>query len=680
VNRLHRALFALALPVAVAGRPPAQAPPEFTDGDPSRLKCRVLKVEPTAKGSSAFVLTVQVSNPGTTAAEPLLFELTTPRRKAPVVLARALHPWGDRAGRAVPAGDKRSYWLQIVRAENELKDLTARVLEASFFRGTGAATAPVRIGAIRHEDANGTPVSVIDVENLLAERVDVVIALDCEEPWRGRSLARLRLEPSAKLAWRPVDCMREFVRGDSGGASGAKVTAAKVLDWSVERAPPAGTDRNAEFTAAWNGWLRRPDDAPAVEGRFELEESSTRHGAPPHRAKASGTFRRDARAGVTFTPASPLDAETTNGLKAAFERAFAPVCRKSADAVLAAKGVARVGRGRYRLEPRMAGDALFPRLLAIRDGRCTGWTDVESGTIRERWTTAPLGDGYVVTRMEGEQAALPGLTDVQVFEFALHEGLVVPVLHQRVWALEQGSRSEAALRLRPGPAAAAPVDPAVPLASRIPEPVRKAWDAAYRYPGRAVTLTGRFTIESPATDALWQGHRRLTGRFTLKGFRGWLAGEDRWQEAEFALDLRAPDEVKQQLASVVEDRFRLWAFRDFAGREPAERLFASAVFARVPNQGRKWTVRNCGWSSLEIAGDVIAAYGFGRVPRRTIEYGKLGGTLVPERIVTGEEELLAKFADLGGGWLLPASLEFRRVFGKDWGPETVTFKELKVED
>lgn len=662
----------------------AQAPPSFVAGDPARLKCRILRTDEAAPGSNVFILAVEVSNPGPAAAEPLDFEISGPKLAAPLTLTRVSRPHADRAGRAVPPGGKKSYWLQASHVAAELASPAARVTSASFFEGAGVDSPPVRIGAIRHETESGDgiapyPVSILDVENRLAERADVVVELACDEPYRGRSLALLTLGPSEKLAWRLAHGFRTIAPVVTGGSVGAKVLTAKAVDWSVERSPADGRDPLADFAEAWTGWLRRPDTAPPVTGTFEIEEGAERAGGPPLSARASGTFRIDARTPVTFTPDAPLDAATTRGVQNVFRRAFTPVFRRPVEDVLRG-GVTRECRGTYRVGAGIEGDARFPRLLEVRERRFGGWTDCESGGISERWTAAPLGDGYVIVRREEFQTALSrDATEIETSEYALVDGHVVPVLYRRASGLwSAGLSSHATLRLRPDAGVTPEPAPAEAAAMRVPEPVRKAWDAAYRYPARPATLTGTVVVESPANDALWHGHRKLQSTFKLTGFRGMLDGHDRWDTAAFDIDVRASDEVKRQLGGAIEDRFRLWAFRDFAGREPLDRLFASAVFAPVAGREETWSIANASWASVELRKGVIAAYATGKDLRRTIEYAKIAGTLVPVRIRTGDEELLATFTDLGGGWLFPATLEFRRVFGRNWGPEKLTFSKLKL--
>jgi hypothetical protein len=65
--------------------------------------------------------------------------------------------------------------------------------------------------------------------------------------------------------------------------------------------------------------------------------------------------------------------------------------------------------------------------------------------------------------------------------------------------------------------------------------------------------------------------------------------------------------------------------------------------------------------------------------RRTLELTRLGKALVPTTIATDGETIRAVWTDLGDGWAYPKELVFERVFGPDWGPETIRLTKLAVE-
>jgi hypothetical protein len=67
----------------------------------------------------------------------------------------------------------------------------------------------------------------------------------------------------------------------------------------------------------------------------------------------------------------------------------------------------------------------------------------------------------------------------------------------------------------------------------------------------------------------------------------------------------------------------------------------------------------------------------GGVTRR-FTWSKVGKHWVATRVQTGDEDLTVKFAPAGDG-LVPVEMEFRAVFGKDWGPETVRLTNVRLE-
>lgn len=55
-----------------------------------------------------------------------------------------------------------------------------------------------------------------------------------------------------------------------------------------------------------------------------------------------------------------------------------------------------------------------------------------------------------------------------------------------------------------------------------------------------------------------------------------------------------------------------------------------------------------------------------------------GDRLLPERIDTGEESITARWHEVGKGLWLPVDIEFRRVFGRDWGPDTLRLAAVRA--
>ena len=184
----------------------AQVPagPAFEAGDPAALTCRVVAQKPAEDGR--LLLTVEVNNRSSLAAEPLVFELEQPQGKGqpPQVetFARAQLPHVARYGRPAPAGGKQTYLVPVGPAKKGT--WSARVTAASFGRDLAVAEPAFRFGKpeqVQRTSLAGTfPVTQVAIGNPLPCDVDVLMHVTYQQPKDCVELVGVRLPAGATLA------------------------------------------------------------------------------------------------------------------------------------------------------------------------------------------------------------------------------------------------------------------------------------------------------------------------------------------------------------------------------------------------------------------------------------------------------------------------------------------------
>jgi hypothetical protein len=129
---------------------------------------------------------------------------------------------------------------------------------------------------------------------------------------------------------------------------------------------------------------------------------------------------------------------------------------------------------------------------------------------------------------------------------------------------------------------------------------------------------------------------------------------------------------------VVEDRFRMFAGRDFGGRPPFERAFRRA---RLERDGDAIVVGGAGVVAgverVELVEERPARLVLSWGGEREITWKRAGRDLVPAVIATDDEEIRYDWTDLGHGWRWPKEVEMFDVF-PDWGPERIRFSKLEL--
>jgi hypothetical protein len=198
-----------------------------------------------------------------------------------------------------------------------------------------------------------------------------------------------------------------------------------------------------------------------------------------------------------------------------------------------------------------------------------------------------------------------------------------------------------------------------------------------RYPEARRILKARFTVEQPGTDLVWVGAKKVRGRLELRGYRGFLLAATGWRECEVEVEGEPLAATKRALAFALSDRLLLWTMRDWNGRAPFAEALAGATVA-APDAAGRFAIEGAPWTGLVVRDGLLV-----EVQRRDgqvqkLTWSKVGDAQVVTRIQCGEEDLKARFAAVGDR-LVPTRLEFRAVFGKEWGPEVIELAEVRLE-
>jgi hypothetical protein len=655
------------------------------------LTCKVVKEEPGKLFATR--LWVEVSNTGPLAAEPLEFLVRQEPKSVKgnagpfeTTVARAAFPFAARYGRPAPAGGKNRYWLQAGSARDDVQ-WSVKVTRAAWPKGGVLPKPDVQVGAIEAipmKDVQGqeTTVCRVKLSNRTPRTLDLVFHVSVRQPREGEALAGVRVPPG-EIEWVVSELRPNLGFSMDAPSNPVKIDALELVDWCAVGAsdPAAAADA---FVPAYRSWVHWTKPFPSLTGRFAFVQRAK--DAKPR--SAAGTFRMDAAGAVDAT----LDGGSGGGTKEivqAIADAFADLRRADvkdltekgalravADGVVEVEGAAVADAGLEAEQARRGRvHAEFTPNYTLRDGRIAASGD-RTAFDQWIWTTQPMAGGYVV-----QQKRTPRGDWCYQYGYAERGGWIAPAAYRQYFGTVNGEMlSEVELVLddvnvdaggsadgRPAPA------PAGPGAAAL----RQAWDAAYAYPDAEKTLTARFELRNPGTDAVWQGHRSLTGTVKLEGFRGFRRDGGRWRGYEADLTPVLPDAQERTLAWVVFDRLILWAGRDFAGRGPFDRAFAGATIDG-PSDGGELRIQGGPYESATVKEGRIAALTMKGGVTRRFTWSKVGKHWVATRVQTGDEDLTVKFAPAGDG-LVPVEMEFRAVFGKDWGPETVRLTNVRLE-
>lgn len=676
--------------VAVA---PAQSLPDvtFRAGDLKAITCRATGVKSDSMGTTR--LTVQVDNRSPHAFEPTLFAVRwTDAGGNPfhAELARVPLPRIRRAGRAVGPRQRLDFQLQL--GAPTVKKLEVEVREGLFRDPVALPEVPVQVGGIRQElarNADGTlPNSMVALRNTLDQPVDVVLRARCSAPKDGEVLLTAQLAAGASEPVRFQLLPMQLAWHDHRSYyPGIRIEQLEVVDWSV-RLPAEPGAAAALLQPAYDAWLRWPEPCPALRGSFTAVQGGSMR-AP---VTAVGTF--------TIAPSGEVRTEAATPEAAALGRqhiewVLRELRRPAWTAVVAASQLELVAHDLVRVQGPGWGDrANAPsEAVTIRPDGSTASTPVAADDpiyrIADRrivadggaetpdattWTTQNLGPGYVVVERRGN-----GGTTIQRHGYQLLGDVVAPTRYQQLMLDTAGKVLLEDLLLLADLALAPEVTdtprpvPTGPAADAL----RAAWDRIYRYPDTPARWTARVLCKNPGTDDVWLGLRKVEGRVDCGGFVGFRWTRACWESIDVELQGSHLPDAARALAFAVTDRLGMWRGRDPAGFEDFDRMFAGAELAWDAAAG-VFRLGGCPLREVRVQDGKVASVLTAAGVERAYQWQEQDGRLLATRIRSGGETITARWSKAGDGWWLPAAIEFRDVFGKDWGPEQLTLSQSAV--
>lgn len=687
---LPRRIAALVL-LAAPTLAQAVAEPTFRDGDPATLACRVVASTPCDFGLQQ--LTIEVRNPGQVAAEPLAFELIAPGKKPepPQVETchRARFPHFARFGRPVPAGGKQTY--QVVTALAAKKgSIVVRVAAASFVDGGVLAKPEIGIGVpeqVQRESMVGTfPITQVRMQNPLPYEIDLLMQVQFQQPKDVRELVGVRLPANGGLdvlfASRPGrDVWIDPLASAPGGE--VKAVAFEIVDWcAVGHA--SGEAQIASLREAWEAWYRWPEADLACAGDYALRvrrlqlNTTDRYDEFVVRGRftvdRSGKAAMEVREGGGANGKLLLQEAITNLRRPDFE----VLAKANRLQPVAADRVALIGPGFGALATdsgHLVGGAQSAAEfddLQVRDGLVR--SDGRGEGERSQWEWREFDGSRVVVRRHGKSRDLR-------FAYAKVGDRIVPtaVTENVQYGANPTSVAELVLSNLTFEGVV-PIQPQPPRGDGA-DALRAVWEAAWRIPDEPVEIEAKFAVQC-GNDGVWQGTKRVSGSIVLRGLGRSMVGSD------IAFDEGFPREQEVQLAALVRDRFGIWQGRDFNDRAPFDVYFAGATIHAADAAGT-FAVDGGPVAAVTIASGLVRSVRGRDGSTNTYTYGKVGSRQVVTRIdqkIGGERTPAALRWEASvqvtwqefGEQLVPTKMVFERIFGREWGPESIALRDVKV--
>ncbi|MBK8101240.1 MAG: hypothetical protein IPK26_29515 [Planctomycetes bacterium] len=668
--------------VVVAAALPAQQV-EFTTGRLADLSCRVTLA--TSPYAGTVLLEVEVRNQGGVTAEPTVFTCTTGIAGEVHRVERCPLPHGNRVGRGVGAGSQRTCYLQIETAAAP-RSVKVELTSATFHRNAPLEDPPVLLGKLRQDAVvhGGLrhAATLVEIKSIVPEPVDVILRATYAEPDVSKGLLAIRLAPAEV---REFAFSRRPLRlgfGDHPGTDGVKITALEVLDWTLVKdgasGPGAGAAGMAPFLQAYERWVRWTEPWPSGEGTFIA--TYLRSDRADGRADViGGTFLlKDVAPPILDQQGNP-DLKAREAVEAAVDAAFADLRRMSPAELQQRHQLSVADTARFLLEG-PGWEGLFGKLCDVADGRIVRVAPADRATSAwQTWQLQPEGNGYLVVGRETFEVE-NGRTPIAVERRAYaRQGRWLVPAHYRLETRRGSFREMVEVTFRCGPLRQRGEQPAGPPQGLGIDEVRKAWQNGYAWSKDPVPLRARFEIKTPGTDLIWQGEKRLIGSLHLGEFTGMRQDGTGWRSCTPVVEKKGiGPELQARLAQAIEDRLRLLAWRDFAGRLPFEVAFAGARMLPADGRAGTWTVTNCEFEEVEVKDGLIVRLRQAGGQDRRIDWQKLDGTMLPVRVTQGEAKVSITWKRVEGACFLPTDVRFEGLFGKQWGPETLRLSELSI--
>jgi len=671
----------------------AQQPvePRFHPGDPAALTCRIVGEQPAANG--VRILRVEVQNPGTVPAEPLRFEVRSGASKG----TNAEVEWFDRAqlprfgrfGRPVAPRGRQTYLVPTVLAGKRAA-LDVCVTEAAFVEGGQLDRPALAIGEpkqVQRESLGGTfPVTQVTIANPLPNELDVLLLVTLSQPRDATELMGVRLPAGGALdvliaslpgrkAW--IDPL------DDHPGSAVKAVRFEVVDWcAVGDAPPDAAI--GALRTAYEAWHRWPESEAELGGSFVFHERRRKLESQDEYAefRVAGRFTVSASGKVDVqiqegggANVSMLLRETLSNLR---RPSFDELAAGNRLAPVTADRVALVGPGWSLLKAESGHSVAAEQRaeesddLQVRDGRIVGDGRGESGRMEWEWRRFGVAD--VVARRFGRNR------DVR-FTYGWIDERIVPTTASEV--VQYGATPEivrdlglADLRFQ----GAAPIVAAPPTGDGV-DALRACWEASWRVPNEPIVVEAKFTLQC-GHDGVWRGRKSLSGAITMEGLgRG-------MRRSDVSFDGAMPRVDQVQFAALLRDRLGIWIGRDFNDRPSFEEQFRGAKVL-APDATGTFVVEGGSVTAVTTAAGQVRgmrwrdggtiSYSRSRIGDRHVVTRieqKLGGANTPAAM-RWEAATSIDWSSVGGH-LVPTRFVFDRIFGREWGTETLTFRDVRI--
>jgi hypothetical protein len=158
------------------------------------------------------------------------------------------------------------------------------------------------------------------------------------------------------------------------------------------------------------------------------------------------------------------------------------------------------------------------------------------------------------------------------------------------------------------------------------------------------------------------------------------------QQIHFTFDGGLTADLEMSLGAAFRDRLLMWYGRDFNDRQAFDDFFGGATI-HAPAADGTFRVENGRVEEVFTAGGLVRGWKRGGGALRfTCEKvdGRMAVTRIEEDVGVGNRSMerwtgsvTIRFTKVGD-LLLPSTLRFERIFGRDWGPETIVLKGLEV--
>ena len=687
---MQRSLLSLWFFCAAVG---AQVPvpvPEFGVGDVGDLACRVLAV---AEDREVRLLTVEVKNSGALAAEPLTFALESKDKAGAVqreIFRRVQLPLVRRFGRPVIAGGERIY-LVPTRLPLGRGAKGVRVDAASWCEGGVVAAPDLAIGApqsVPRESLAGVfNVTEVALANPYDRDLDVLLKVRLVQPHDTVVLAGLPLAAGQRRAWilPSLPGTAPYV-DEAAVACHLRAKAFEVVDWSL-CAPDDPEAAAALLRPAYERCYRWPEGLQEVSGRFEFRARRQRGAEAGAYEEFAASGRYTLRRGAD--PVVDCDQGDVAGAGSAIAAAFQfvawpgwEVLRQRNEFVLVTDDRVQLRGPSWHVQRGGAATAITTgggaSTVLQHDVQVAGDRIVGTGSddVRTTWELRDGDRGRFVLRTTSASI-------VETFAYGACEEEFVPTSWSRTTTFGELPYAVEQLQLSaPTFAADARVAPPSPTGPGV-DALRAIWDAGYRLPAAPLRIEAAFTATNPGVEQYWRGRKKVSGELTTTGFGRHM------QSFHVDFDGKTAPQVEHDLAFVLRDRLLMWWLREFADRPSFDTYFAGAVIGTKQVDG-SFDVDH--GPVVQVATRDGFVHGFrsadGSVTRLSWQ------TVAGREVVQKWERDHPKQGALARAWtetmavtwtpvgqhLLPSAIVLDRIFGREFGTETITLKKLTVKE